>query len=131
MQRAQPITSCQEPGMTKWKVQKYWKAARGVEALKANKKPFIRLFSPNCCGRNILFRRFLKVNASLHECISTHLTTSSLQRKCREHALFFRPRADLERARGGRCANRQPSATGPAADGGGVVGRGKHREAAA
>lgn len=36
-----------------------------MEALKANKKQFIKLFSPNCCGRNILSRMRIFIYTSL------------------------------------------------------------------
>ena len=36
-----------------------------MEALKANKRQFIRLCSPNCCGRNIPYRMFIISNTSL------------------------------------------------------------------
>lgn len=64
-------------------------------------------------------------------CLTVCLLVSlTLQRQCREHALLLLLGSDSKRVRRGRRAHRQPPATGPAADGGGSVGRSQRAEAA-
>lgn len=125
-ERAQHITSCQGPGTTRWRVQKSWTAVRAVEDLKANRKQFTRLSSPNCCGRNTLYRMFISSNLThshLWKLSSSHSHVSStLQRQRREHALLLLLSSDAQWARGGRPSHWQSSAAGPASDGGGSVG---------